>query len=27
VKVRIVWPDGRVEEKSNVAIDRYTDLR
>ena len=27
VKVRIVRPDGRVEEKSNVAIDRYTDLR
>ena len=24
VKVRIVRPDGRVEEKSNVAIDRYT---
>jgi len=27
VKVRIISPDGKVEEKSNVAIDRYTDLR
>jgi hypothetical protein len=27
VKIRIVWPDGRVEEKTNVAIDRYTDVR
>ncbi|HUK36757.1 MAG TPA: CRTAC1 family protein, partial [Vicinamibacterales bacterium] len=24
VRVRIIWPDGRVEEKSNVTIDRYT---
>jgi len=27
VKVRITWPDGRVEEKSNVPIDRYTTIK
>jgi hypothetical protein len=25
--VRIVWPGGRVEEFSGVAIDRYTTLK
>jgi hypothetical protein len=25
-RVRVVWPDGRVEEWSNVPIDRYTTL-
>jgi hypothetical protein len=23
-KVRIVWPDGRTEERNDVAVDRYT---
>jgi len=27
VKVRIVRPDGRIEEKSDVPIDRYTTIR
>jgi hypothetical protein len=27
VKVKIIWPDGRTEEKTNVPIDRYTTLR
>ena len=27
VTVRIIRPDGRVEEKNNVAIDRYTTIR
>jgi hypothetical protein len=27
VKVRVIRPDGTTEEKSNVAIDRYTNLR
>jgi enediyne biosynthesis protein E4 len=27
VKVRLIRPDGTTEEKSNVAIDRYSDLR
>ena len=26
VKVKIIWPDGRTEEKSNVPIDRYTTI-
>ena len=25
-RVRVVWPDGRVEEWSDVPIDRYTTL-
>lgn len=24
VRVRVRWPDGRVEERGDVAIDRYT---
>jgi hypothetical protein len=27
VKVRIIWPEGRTEEKVNVPVDRYTTLR
>jgi hypothetical protein len=26
-RVRIVWPDGRVEEFPGVAVDRYTTLK
>jgi hypothetical protein len=26
VHVRVVWPSGRVDEWSDVAIDRYTTL-
>ena len=25
--VRVMWPDGRTEEWSEVAVDRYTTLR
>jgi hypothetical protein len=27
VKVRLIRPDGKIEEKNDVAIDRYNDLR
>ena len=26
-RVRVIWPSGRVEEFSGVAVDRYTTLR
>ena len=26
VKVQVMWPDGRIEERSNVSIDRWTTL-
>jgi len=26
-KIKIIWPDGKIEEKSDVAIDRYTSIR
>ena len=27
VKIKIIWPDGKIEERSNVPIDRYTTIR
>ena len=27
VKLKIIWPDGKTEEKSGVPIDRYTTIR
>jgi hypothetical protein len=26
VKIKVTWPDGKIEEKSNVAIDRYATI-